>query len=103
MLGMSVGTTPLDLKAATTAADDCAEMPTGEHFEFLFSVLDEHGQVRPPMGDEAVHPARHVHRHEAAAHPPRNRAEFQKRCSTHTRLCRLRLILTTVVRILPVR
>lgn len=38
MLGMSVGTTPLDLKAATTAADDCAEIPTGEHFEFLFSV-----------------------------------------------------------------
>lgn len=27
---MRVGTTPLDLNAATTAAEDCADMPTGE-------------------------------------------------------------------------
>ena len=28
---MRVGTTPLDLNALTTAAEDCAEMPCGEH------------------------------------------------------------------------
>ena len=27
---MRVGTTPLDLNAPTTAAEDCADMPTGE-------------------------------------------------------------------------
>ena len=37
MLGMRVGTTPLDLKALTTAAEDCAEMPTGVHVVARFS------------------------------------------------------------------
>lgn len=32
MLGIRVGTTPLEVNARTTAADDCADMPTGEHF-----------------------------------------------------------------------
>jgi hypothetical protein len=38
MLGIRVGTTPLDVKARTTAADDCAEMPTGEQLDARFSV-----------------------------------------------------------------
>ena len=38
MLGIKVGTTPLDVNARTTAADDCAEMPTGEHVEARLSV-----------------------------------------------------------------
>ena len=38
MLGIRVGTTPLDVNARTTAADDCAEMPTGEQLDARFSV-----------------------------------------------------------------
>ena len=38
MLGIRVGTTPLDVNARTTAADDCAEMPTGEQLVARFSV-----------------------------------------------------------------
>ena len=37
MDGMRVGTMPLDLKAATTAAEDCADIPTGEQLVARFS------------------------------------------------------------------
>lgn len=38
MLGIKVGTTPNCLNLATTRAEDCAEMPLGEHAVVRFSV-----------------------------------------------------------------